>query len=134
LEARLYAGKFIYTSDKTIYNQFETERYHLNMTGPKGYEDYTYSNYFVGRTEFDGLWNQQIMIRDGGFKIRTDLLSNKIGKTDDWLASLNLNTTIPSQVNPLELLPIKIPLKIFVDIGTYFGSMEGKRLQWPFFV
>ena len=29
--------------------------------------------------------SQQIMMRDGGFKIRTDLLADKIGKTDDWL-------------------------------------------------
>jgi hypothetical protein len=59
------------------------------------------------------------MIRDGGFKVRSDLLSNKIGKTDDWLASLNLNTDFPKSVNPLQVLPFDIPLKVFFDIGTY---------------
>ena len=119
LNVRFFAGKFIYTGDQTFISQFETDPYQLNMTGPKGYEDYTYSNYFVGRNEFEKFSSQQIMIRDGGFKVRTDFLSNKIGKTDDWLSAINFTTSIPKQINPLELLPFKIPLKIFVDIGTY---------------
>ena len=59
------------------------------------------------------------MMRDGGFKVRTDYLSSKIGKTDDWLSAMNFTSTIPKQINPLELLPVKIPLKVFLDIGTY---------------
>jgi len=119
MDLRLFAGKFFYLGDKTFIKQFETDRYHLNMTGPKGNEDYTYSNYFIGRNEFEGFSNQQIMIRDGGFKVRTDYLSNKIGKTDDWLAAANFTSTIPNAINPLAVLPFKLPLKIFVDIGTY---------------
>lgn len=119
LQVRLFAGKFFYTGEKTFLSQFETDRYHLNMTGPKGYEDYTYENYFLGRNEFEGLANQQIMIRDGAFKVRTDLLSSKIGKTDDWLAALNLNSTIPDKINPLSILPFRLPLRFFLDIGTY---------------
>lgn len=119
MNVRFFAGKFFYTGNKTFLTQFETERYHLNMTGPKGDEDYTYNNYFYGRNEFEGISTQQIMIRDGAFKVRTDLLSNKIGKTDDWLAAMNFTTTIPKNVNPLELLPFKLPAKLFADIGTY---------------
>ena len=119
MNVRVFAGKFFYLGDKTFIKQFETDRYHLNMTGPKGYEDYTYSNYFVGRNEFDKFPNQQIMIRDGGFKVRTDFLSNKIGKTDDWLAALNFTSTIPNAINPLSVLPFKLPIKVFFDIGTY---------------
>ena len=133
LNARLFAGKFIYLGDKTIFKQFETDRYHLNMTGANGYEDYTYSNYFVGRNEFQKAPSQQIMIRDGGFKVRSDLLSNKIGKTDDWLAALNLNTDFPKAINPLQVLPFNVPLKLFLDIGTYaeawkVNSSTGKFL------
>ena len=72
-----------------------------------------------GRNEFKGFRSQQIMIRDGGFKVRSDLLANKIGKTDDWLAAANLTTDFPKQLNPLQVLPVKIPLKIFLDVGTY---------------
>ena len=121
---RLFAGKFFYTGSKTFLTQFETDRYHLNMTGPKGYEDYNYQNYFYGRNEFEGLANQQIMIRDGAFKVRTDLLSDKIGKTDDWLAAMNFTTSIPKNINPLELLPVKLPVKLFADVGTYADAWE----------
>lgn len=119
ISVRLFGGKFIYLGDKTIIKQFETDRYHLNMTGANGNEDYTYSNYFAGRNEFQGFRSQQIMIRDGGFKVRSDLLADKIGKTDDWLAATNLTTDFPKQFNPLQVLPVKIPLKVFLDIGTY---------------
>ncbi|MBC7867235.1 MAG: hypothetical protein H7X88_06860, partial [Gloeobacteraceae cyanobacterium ES-bin-316] len=124
VNVRLFAGKFFYTGDQTFLTQFKTDRYHLNMTGPKGFEDYTYNNYFVGRNEFEGFPDQQIMIRDGAFKVRTDLLSNKIGKTDNWLAALNFNSSIPKKINPLEVLPFEIPLKIFADIGTYAEAWE----------
>lgn len=124
VNVRLFAGKFFYTGDRTFLTQFKTDRYHLNMTGPKGYEDYTYNNYFMGRNEFEGFANQQLMIRDGAFKVRTDLLSSKIGKTDNWLAALNFNSSIPKNINPLELMPFKIPLKVFADIGTYADAWQ----------
>ena len=129
MEVRLFAGKLFYLGDKTFAKQDEAERFRLNMTGPNGYEDYTYSNYFVGRNEFEKVSSQQVMMRDGGFKIRTDLngsflegpdlRSGKIGKTDNWLAAANFTTTIPTAINPLQVLPVKLPLKFFLDIGTY---------------
>ncbi|MEP6676886.1 MAG: M1 family metallopeptidase, partial [Ferruginibacter sp.] len=119
MNIRFFAGKFFYLGDKTFTKQFETDPYQLNMTGPKGYEDYTYSNYYVGRNEFKGLSDQQIMIRGGGFKVRSDYLSSKIGKTDDWLSAANFTTSIPDKINPLSLLPFKLSVKIFADIGTY---------------
>jgi hypothetical protein len=118
LNVRFFAGKFIYLGDKTLRKQYRTDRYHLTMTGPKGYEDYTYSNYFYGRNEYDKFSSQQIMIRDGGFKVRADLLAEKIGKSDNWLAAVNFNTDIPDNLNPLQVLPFEIPLKIFFDLGT----------------
>ena len=119
MNLRLFAGKFFYIGAKTFYSQFKTDKYHLNMTGPKGYEDYTYSNYFIGRNEYEKYASQQIMIRDGGFKTRTDLLSAKVGKTDDWLAAINLTSDIPNRFNPLSLLPFRLPIKLFLDVGTY---------------
>jgi hypothetical protein len=127
LNVRLFAGKFFYTSSKTIFKQFSTDRYHLNMTGPNGYEDYTYSDYFVGRNEFEGFASQQIMIRDGAFKVRTDLLADKVGKTDDWLVATNLTTTIPTAINPLSMLPFKVPLNVFADIGTNADAWDRKN-------
>jgi hypothetical protein len=119
MQVRLFAGKFIYTTPKSILKRFEYDAFLLNMSGAKGFEDYTYSNYFVGRNDFDRFASQQIMERDGFFKVRTDLLGDKIGKTDNWLAAVNFTTDFPKAINPLQILPVKIPLKIFVDIGTY---------------
>ncbi|MBL0130253.1 MAG: hypothetical protein IPP43_03260 [Chitinophagaceae bacterium] len=56
--------------------------------------------------------------------MRTDLLADKVAKTDDWLMAANFSTTIPDAINPLSLLPFKIPLKIFADIGTYAESWK----------
>ncbi len=124
IDARLFAGKFFYTSDKTFLTDYETDRYHLNMSGAKGYEDYTYSGYFIGRNEFEGWMSQQIMQRDGFFKVRTDLLGSKVGKTDDWLMAMNFSGNIPEKLNPLNVLPIKVPIKFFVDIGTYADAWK----------
>lgn len=106
---RWFAGKFFYLGDNTPHKQAETSPYHLNMSTPKGYEDYTYENYFLGRNAYNGFASQQVMMRDGGFKARTDLLSRKVGKTDNWLAALNFTTTIHPAV----------PVKFFLDLGTY---------------
>ncbi len=124
LQVRLFAGKFLYTGNKTYLTQYETFPYHLTLSGPKGDEDYTYSNYFIGRNEFDKYYSQQIMTRDGAFKVRTDLLSNKIGKTDDWLTAINFSSSIPNKINPLSVLPVKIPLKVFADVGTYAEAWD----------
>lgn len=132
LDVRLFAGKFFYTGQKTIYTRFATSRYHLNMTGPNGNEDYTYSNYFAGRNEFQGFASQQIMIADGGFKIRTDLLANKIGRSDNWLAAVNFKTDIPKKINPLQVVPLPLDLKMFLDVGTYSGSWSKDNITGRF--
>ncbi len=124
LAVRLFGGKFSYLGEKTIGKRFENSRYHLNLTGPKGDEDYTYTDYFIGRNRFNGLPNQQIMIRDGAFKVRTDLYADKVGKTDNWLAAANLVSTVPDRLNPLSVLPVKIPLRVFADIGTYAEAWD----------
>jgi hypothetical protein len=130
VQARIFAGKFFYLCGKNVNKEISTDRFHLNMTGPKGYEDYTYSNYFAGRNEFEGIFSQQIMNRDGFFKVRTDLLSSKVGKTDNWLTALNLTADIPDRFNPLSVLPLKIPLKFFADAGTY-AEVWKKESQEP---
>lgn len=124
LNLRLFAGKIFYVSGRTESKGFKYDRYALNMTGPNGYEDYTYNNFFVGRNEFEGTGSQQIAVRDGGFKFRTDLLNPEIGKTDNWLIALNLSSSISDKINPLSVLPVKIPLKVYADIGTYAEAWE----------
>jgi len=45
INIRWFAGKFFYTQSGDEFKSFDTERFHLNLTGARGYEDYTYSNY-----------------------------------------------------------------------------------------
>jgi hypothetical protein len=121
---RLFAGKINYLKSKTTTIQYKNDRFALNLLAPKGYEDYTYSTYFYGRNEFEGAAAKQILQRDGFFKFRTDLLASKPGRTDNWLASMNLVTDLPQKINPLSMLPIKIPIRVFADIGTYAEVWE----------
>jgi hypothetical protein len=134
VNVRFFAGKFFYLSGKNLNTEFEFERFNYTMTGPKGDEDYTYSAPFIGRNETSGFWSQQIMVRDGNFKVRADLLADKIGKSDDWLTSFNVTVDVPDKLNILQVLPIKIPLKLFMDVGasgsTWNKDSEGSRLLY----
>ena len=115
LNVRFFAGKFFHLNQD---NQYNTYQYWLTLTGPRGSEDYTYSNYFVGRTDYEGANSQQLMERDGFFKVGTDL-QGQVGKTDNWLSAINFSGNIPNKINPLTILPFEIPIKFFVDLGTY---------------
>ena len=114
LNMRVFAAKFGYIGEKTASKQFSTEIYQPKLTAVRGYEDYTYSNYFLGRNDQTGFASQQIMMRDGGLKIRTDQFQDLQGRSDNWIASMNLNSTLPKG-----LFPIQLPVLIFLDIGTY---------------
>jgi hypothetical protein len=62
----------------------------------------------------DGLAAQQIMIPNtGGLKFRLDPSSVQ-GQSDNWVAAINLSTTLPNN-----LFPVKLPLRLFFDAGTY---------------
>ncbi len=132
MNVRLFAGKFFYLVSKTSLTQENNGRYALNLSAPKGNDDYTYSDYFIGRNEFEGWKSQQTMERDGFFKVNTELLSNKVGKTDDWLMALNLSTGLPDKINPLSVLPFTLPVKLFADIGTYAESWKDNAASGRF--
>ena len=111
---RVFAAKFGFVGERTADKEFETSSYQPKLTAVRGGEDYTYGNYFIGRHEDEGFASQQIMMRDGGLKLRTDLFEGLQGRSENWVASINLNTSLPKK-----LLPLEIPLKIFFDLGTY---------------
>jgi hypothetical protein len=117
MSVRLFAAKFGYIGANTSAKEFATSSYQPKLTASIGSDDYTYSNYFIGRNEFDGFASQQIMMKDGGLKLRTDIFQDLQGRSDNWVAALNFNTTLPRQI-----IPEKLPLKVFFDIGTYSGG------------
>jgi hypothetical protein len=119
LQMRVFAAKFGYIGAKTLTKEIGTRIYHPKLTAVRGYEDYTYSNYFLGRNEASGLAGQQVMMRDGGLKLRTDLFQGLQGRSDNWIASMNLSTSLPNG-----MLPFNFPLKLFLDIGTYADAWK----------
>ena len=122
LTVRFFASKFGYLGG-SLKNDPSANRYMPKLTGVTGEEDFTYSNYFTGRTASvassgesvsnGGFAARQIMNRDGGLKMRLDYFDFLQGRSDDWVTAINLSTTLPAG-----LLPIKLPLKLFADFGT----------------
>lgn len=119
VNVRWFAAKFGYLGAVSQQKKNETYIYQPKLTAVRGNEDYTYSNYFLGRSEFEGFASQQIMMRDGGLKLRTDLFQDLQGRSDDWIASVNLSSSIPKKI-----LPFPIPLKVFFDAGTYADAWK----------
>lgn len=100
---RAFAG---YYFDNKIIGEdgdFANPKY-LPMAGEGAY-DATYDQLYFGRNESDGLASRQIYNTGGGFKI-----ANFRGRSQEWLAAVNLETSIP-------FIP-KIPFKLFADIGV----------------
>jgi hypothetical protein len=131
LHIRFFGGAFFYLGNPSLQARFRQSRYYLQMSGPSGSEDYTYSNYFIGRSAFEGLLSQQIMERDGAFKMRTDRLSSPVGRSDNWLLAVNLSSSIPDKINPLNVLPIRIPLHVFLDFGVS-GQSSNETNRWQY--
>jgi hypothetical protein len=122
---RFFAAKFSYLGKKTLTKEFKTAIYQPKLTAVRGYDDYTYSNYFVGRNGVGGgdigLADQQIMMRDGGLKLRTDIFSGLQGRSDNWVAAINLSTPITKKILPVPMIE---SFRVFLDIGTYADAWK----------
>jgi hypothetical protein len=131
VQARFFAGKFFYLTTKNLLSQANLSRYHFGMSNsPSSGDDYTYSNPIVERRQNDNVWSRQIFVRDGGFKFRNDFFGGDgQGRSDDWLVAANFVADVPDKWNPLSVLPFKIPIKVFVDIGTQSGAWEKGTAQ-----
>lgn len=105
LYVRGYAGKFFSVGN----DPYASDRYNLNTTFT-GANDYLYDDTYEGRSQTDGLGSRQISMREGGFKIPTSMQNPIIGRSDNWLVSLNLKTDLPLG---------KLPLRLFLDVGTF---------------
>ena len=139
LAFRLFAGKIWYTAQKTNELRSNHYRYHFTMHAPNGRQDYTYSNPFVNRNQSPELAGRQILMRDGGFKYRSDYSSvvpglkpTGIDYFDNWLMALNLSADVPDAINPLAILPVNLPLKVFADVGTSASPWQPGSTQQRF--
>jgi hypothetical protein len=121
ISVRFFAAKFGYLGPESSAKDYSTIPYQPKLTADRGYlgEDYSYNNYFLGRSEFSGFASQQVMMKDGGLMLRTDLFQGLQGRSANWIAAANFSASIPKKI-----LPAFIPLRIFVDVGTYAEAWE----------
>jgi len=104
LHVRVYGGKYFGFND-----DFYTSRYHLNSTST-GVNDYLYDDTYLGRSEREGFGIRQVSIREGGLKIPTPLYASPLGRSDNWLAAINIKTDLPLK---------KLPVRLFADVATF---------------
>jgi len=111
LYARVYGGKFFGFDD-----DLSQERYYLNSTFT-GMSDYLYDDTYIGRSEQTGFAARQISIQEGGMKIPTFmyLSSYGIGRSDNWLAAINLKSDLPLK---------RLPIRLFLDAATFADAAK----------
>ncbi len=78
--------------------------------GGEGSTDYRYDDFYLDRNATEGIFSQQIHIRDGGFKnaLRGQ---TQFGDVNDYLFALNIKGDLPKE------LPFNLPLKPYFDVG-----------------
>jgi len=126
LQVRFFAAKFGAWNNN---NNLDLSRYEPQLLGVDGEEDYLYQDYFIARSATyaqikssipdQGYAAQQIMIRDGGLKLRIDDLTYLQGKSSNWVTALNFTSSLPAK-----MFPFPVPLRLFFDVGTYAEAWE----------
>ncbi len=110
LTIRLFGGSFLRKPEDLAWN------YAFYLSGQSGLNDYLYEGTYLGRFEPPQYGNairiftQQYYPKDGGFALYSPL-----GITQDWLASVNLESSLP--------LIEEIPIFAYAGMGA-FGKMK----------
>src|SRR5690606_16352023 len=79
LNFRFYAGTFLYNKTDSDYFSFALDR-------PT---DYLFDYNYLGRSENSGIFSQQIIIAEGGFKSKLETPF-----ANQWMATANMSTTL----------------------------------------
>lgn len=111
IDFRLFAGTFLYG------NQMDRLKYAFRMNGISGSQDYLFDYNYLGRNETNGIGFAQFTENDGAFKVWTPL-----GQTTKWLLAMNIKSPKLG----------KIPIKLFLDIGTseFNESLLNERMLY----
>ena len=110
IQWRLFAGVFLHNSLRSSTFRARTA---LSLFD-RGADDYRMDNFYFGRTEQNGLWSQQLAIRNGGFRAPVSS-SYPVGYSNDWLFAVNLSIDVP-------ITPPWLPLRPYFDAG-YFNPI-----------
>ena len=99
IQLRVFAGTFLTDPSMVTDTRFR-------LSGWRGVWDYAFNDYYLGRSESYGFFNQQVAHQDGDFKVNTF-----VGQTNKWIITANLEWDIPL-----------IYAGVYMDIGTYSGA------------
>jgi hypothetical protein len=108
---RAYAGKYFDLDNRGDLQSSRPQNLAATYTD---INDYMYRDVFVNRNSQTGILSQQIAMREGGFKIRTNQFTTPVGMTNNWLAAVNMRMDVP----------VKLPFRLqgFADFGTFAGA------------
>lgn len=107
-DVRVFGGAFL---DNTRRKAGNVALGAFNLTS-QGLNDYRFDDYYFGRRETEGIWSQQVTIREGGMK-NVIVSGFSLGRSNNYIVALNLKTDLPMR------LPLNLPLKPYFDIGYY---------------
>lgn len=110
LYLRGYAGKFISNAS----DELSSYRYWLTTTYT-GANDYLYDGTYLGRSERENFSSQQVSIQEGGQKVPTPLYGFPLGRSDNWLLSLNIKSDLPFG---------SLPVRLYLDATTYADAIK----------
>lgn len=112
IHLRFFAGAFLYNSNRGI---GAIEPWAFNLTA-QGFNDYRYDDFYLGRSDAEGLWLQQVSIREGGFKNVIGRGFN-LGRSNSFILAANFKADLPRKVLP------KLPIKPYFDIGYFDNTL-----------
>ena len=112
LSLRLFAGAFLYHSERDA-GYIAPGAFNLIF---QGFNDYRFDDFYLGRSDTDGPWLQQVSIRDGGFK---NVIGRgfSLGRSNNFIIAANLKADLPKDMVSW------LPLKPYFDIGYFDNAM-----------
>lgn len=112
VDLRLFAGGFLFHTNRRN-GQMPLHLIANHRT------DYHYDHHIMGRNVFDNVLEQQVVMREGGFKVPVENAIDN-GYSNNFIFAINFEADLPF------LLPIRtkfFKIKPFVDLG-YFSNTE----------
>lgn len=120
VDIRMFMGGFVFHTDRAFGNMpLQLASRNLN--------DYNYDSYYVGRREQGSFWEQQVALREGGFKTPIAQATSD-GRSNTFIFALNFKADIPIKL-PWRTKFIKI--KPYMDFGYYKNTAPSVNITSP---
>ena len=112
IDFRFFVGAFLTNTQREASGvSSRTIRGSLAMTN-EGTNDYSYDDFYFGRSDQMGIWSQQVSLEEGGLKTPFGG-TYPTGQSNSFIFSMNIKADLPFK------LPLQIPLKPYFDIGYF---------------